>query len=136
MTASAILFNISGPYAVGKDTLLNVVLERYDDRVHRVSTLTTRPSSVDSDPSYTSVSDEELTRMTSVGRWIVTEQLGGSVRYATSLDEIEEQARAGRISIHSIFAGPQGAGQLRRAFGPRLFSVGVLAAHGGLDQQL
>lgn len=136
MISSPFLFNISGPYAVGKDTLLNVVLERFDERVHRVRTLTTRPSSPAADPSYTSVAADELTRLTATGRWIVNEQLGGSVRYATSLDEIEAQARAGKICIHSIFAGSQGAGELRRVFGPGLYSVGVLAAHGGRDQQL
>ena len=135
MTASPFLFNISGPYAVGKDTLLGAVLERHADRVHRVRTLTTRPSSPDADPSYTSVAGDELTRLTATGRWIVNEQLGGSVRYATSLDEIEREARVGRICVHSIFAGAQGAGELRRAFGAALYSVGVLAAHGGHDQQ-
>ena len=47
------LFNISGPYAVGKDSVLNHLLKVYPDLIHRVRTMTTRPVSVGDDPSYT-----------------------------------------------------------------------------------
>jgi guanylate kinase len=130
------LLNISGPYGVGKDTLLNVLLSRYGQHIHRVSTLTTRPSTPDADPSYRSVTDEELARLTAGGGWLVNAQLDGTVKYATSLTEIEEQARAGKVCVHSIFAGEEGAGRLRAHFGRAVFSVGVLAAEGDAQQQL
>jgi guanylate kinase len=134
--ARPFLLNISGPYGVGKDTLLNALLDRYGPYVHRVSTLTTRPSRPDADPSYRSVSDDELARITATGSWLVNAQLDGTVKYATNLDEIEEQARAGKICLHSIFAGEQGAGGLRGYFGRKVYSIGVLAAEDGAQQQL
>jgi guanylate kinase len=134
--ARPFLLNISGPYGVGKDTLLNVLLSRYGRHVHRVSTLTTRASAPDADPSYRSVTDEELTRLTAGGGWLVNAQLDGTVKYATSLTEIEEQARAGKISVHSIFASDAGAGRLRAYFGRGVFSVGVLAAEGDAQRQV
>ena len=130
------IFNFSGPYGVGKDTLLNSLLQRHADVVHRVSTITTRPSSPDADPSYRTVTPEEFARTTATDRWIVTTQLGGDVRYGTSLDEIDTQIGLGKVCVHSIFAGHQGTGRLREVYGRRLFSVGVLAAHGGRAEQL
>jgi guanylate kinase len=131
-----ILFNLSGPYAVGKDTLIDAILAAYPGRVHRVSTITTRPASANADPSYESVSAEEFARRTAAGRWIVNHQLGGAVAYGTSIDEIERVASQGRICVHSIYAGPEGAGKLREVFGRRVFSLGLLAAHGSVETQL
>jgi guanylate kinase len=131
-----ILFNISGPYAVGKDTLIDAILAAHPGRVHRVSTITTRPASANVDPSYESVSDKEFKRRTAQGRWIVNHQLGGAVGYGTSIDEIERVASQGLICVHSIYAGPQGAGKLREVFGRRAFSLGLLAAHGSVTSQL
>jgi guanylate kinase len=131
-----ILFNVSGPYAVGKDTLIDAILAAYPGRVHRVSTITTRPASGNADPSYESVAADELRRRTAQGRWIVNQQLGGAVAYGTNIDEIERMAGQGRICVHSIYAGPEGAGKLREVFGRRLFSLGLLAAHGDVETQL
>ena len=130
------LFNISGPYAVGKDTILNEILSVYPTLVHRVRTLTTRPVSQEADPSYEGVSFEELERRTAQGRWIVNYQISGMVAYATSVDEIEEKGHAGFVCIHSIFAGSDGAGKLREIFGRKAFSVGLLPASGGVMAQL
>jgi len=131
-----ILFNISGPYGVGKDTMLNHILREHGERLHRVGTVTTRPATADADPSYRSVDQEAFDRITGRGRWIVNRQLGGKIAYGTSLDEIEERAAGGTISIHSIFPGPAGAGRLREQFGARLVSVALLPARGDLAQQL
>src|SRR5215475_11706105 len=79
MKPRKILLNLSGPYAVGKDTMLNGLLERYGSFLHRVRTITTRPVSADSDPSYESLSDEEFRERISRGRWIVNRQLSGKV---------------------------------------------------------
>lgn len=130
------LFNVSGPYAVGKDTLIDAILAAHPGRVHRVSTITTRPASANVDPSYESVSADEFERRTARGRWLVNHQLGGAVGYGTSIDEIERVAGQGRICVHSIYAGPDGAGKLREAFGRRAFSLGLLAAHGDVASQL
>jgi guanylate kinase len=130
------LLNVSGPYGVGKDTLLQAVLERYGPRVHRVSTLTTRPTSSAADPSYRSLTQSEFLAETARGDWIVNYQLSGTVAYATSLDEINFQSSEGRLCVHSIYAADSGAGELRRRLGKRLISVGVLAASGGVEHQL
>lgn len=130
------ILNISGPYAVGKDTLLNAVIERYPDRTHRVSTVTTRATSPQADPTYQTVSAAEMRNLSLTEDLIVTTQLGGSVLYGTRIAEIEAQVEAGKICVHAIFAGPDGAGRLREVFGSRLFSVGLLAANGGLDAQM
>lgn len=130
------LFNISGPYAVGKDTIINQILSTYPTKVFRVNTLTTRSVSRDVDPSYKHVDIEELKLLTSKGHWIVNFQLSGSVAYATSLDEIVDKAKSGLICVHSIFAGPEGAGKLREFFGKNVFSIGLLASRGGLNKQL
>lgn len=127
---------VSGPYGVGKDTLLNELFRVHGHVLHRVRTLTTRPSSSTSDPTYTTVSPEELARLTGHGRWIVNEQFSGAVQYATSVDEIEHQIAQGKICIHSIFAGPHGAGRMRELLGKRLFAVGLLATTGGVDDQI
>ncbi len=131
-----ILINISGPYAVGKDTILNSLLSRYGDRVHRVHTMTTRPVDPEADPTYEQVTVEELERRVAEGGWIANYQLSGTTAYGTSIDEIRQAAGRGRISVHSIYAGPAGAGKLRQIFGGDLLSIGLLAAHGGVEEQL
>lgn len=120
------VLNFSGPYAVGKDTVINCLLDRFSSRLHRVTTLTTRPVSPAVDPSYTSLGDEEFDARTTRGRYLVNEQVGGAVRYATSLDEIDQATREGRLCILNVYAGPQGAGQLRSSLGNRLFSIGLI----------
>jgi guanylate kinase len=137
MTAGRpILFNVSGPYAVGKDTLIDAVLAAHPGRLHRVSTITTRPAAAGVDPSYESVSEEEFARRTAQGQWLVNRQLGGAVAYGTSIDEIERMASQGRVSVHSIYAGREGAGKLREVFGRRVFSLGLLAARASVPEQL
>jgi guanylate kinase len=137
MTAGRpILFNVSGPYAVGKDTLIDAVLAAHPGRLHRVNTITTRPAAAGVDPSYESVSAEEFARRTAQGRWLVNRQLGGAVAYGTSIDEIERMASQGRVSVHSIYAGREGAGKLREVFGRRVFSLGLLAARASVPEQL
>lgn len=130
------MFNISGPYAVGKDTMLNELLARFPQIAHRVRTVTTRPVSSAADPSYEGLTADEFAHRTARGRWIVNFQLSGSVAYGTSIDEIENASAKGLVSVHSIYAGPQGAGRLREVFGRDLFSVGLLASDGGLNDQL
>jgi guanylate kinase len=130
------LFNISGPYAVGKDTILNELMARFGPRVHRVHTLTTRPVSREADPTYEQVTRDEFERRVSSGRWMFNYQLSGMTAYATSVDEIEEAARAGYVSIHSIYPGPDGAGRLREIFGSRALSIGLLAVAGSAAEQL
>ncbi len=134
--ARPILLNVSGPYAVGKDTMIDAVIARFPDRTHRVTTVTTRPDSGASDPTYTSVSDAQFDRITAQGRWMVNAQLSGATRYATSVDEIEREGAAGRVNVHSVFAGPDGAGLLRETFGARVVSVGLLPSDGSVEDQL
>lgn len=136
MSRPCVLLNISGPYGVGKDTLLNYIMQWQAARVHRASTITTRPSSLDADPSYRSVSRRELEHITSSGNWIITHQLDGQVLYATSLEEIDAVATRGQVSILSVYPSDQGAGSLRRAYGNRLYSLGVLASVGDHDSQI
>ena len=131
-----ILINVSGPYAVGKDTILNALLSRYPERTHRVHTLTTRPVSKAADPTYEQVTREELERRVAEGGWIANTQLSGATAYGTSILEIEEAASNGLISVHSIYAGPAGAGKLREIFGRRLVSIGLLATRGQVEDQL
>jgi guanylate kinase len=129
------LLNISGPYGVGKDTLIGAVLAHLGPRAHRVSTLTTRQSSA-ADPSYTTLGSEEFAEATRGSNWIVNWQLSGTVGYATDLDEIEKAAAEGKLCVHSIYAGDSGAGELRMRLGSRLISVGVLPNSGDVDEQL
>jgi len=131
------LLTVSGPYGAGKDTILNSILRSYPNSLlHRVRTLTTRPSSSDADPSYSTVSPEEFERRTLVGRWLVNQQFSGAVSYATSVDEIQEEIKAGRICLHTVFAGPAGVGRMREVFGKQLLALGVLASEGGVEEQL
>lgn len=131
-----ILFNISGPYAVGKDTILNRLMSAFESRVYRVHTITTRPVSKIADPTYEQVTSDEFEKRISKGKWIANYQLSGLTAYATNVEEIEEAARAGYICVHSVYAGPDGAGKLREIFGKRAVSVGLLAAEGTADEQL
>ncbi len=131
-----ILFNVSGPYAVGKDTILNELVSTFGPRLHRVGTITTRPVSKTADPTYEHVSRREFKRKVSNGRWIANYQLSGLTAYGTSIDEIEDAVRAGSICVHSVFAGEDGAGRLREVFGSRVVSVGLLAAKGTAEEQL
>ena len=130
------MFNISGPYAVGKDTVLRHLLTTFEGQVHRVRTITTRPVSPEADPSYQQIDREEFERRITVGRWLVNYQLNDAVAYGTSIDEVEAEAAAGRVSIHSIFPGSAGAGALRTALGERLFSIGMVATTGSVENQL
>lgn len=130
------LFNISGPYGVGKDTMINSILDAHSSGLHRVSTVTTRPSDASADPSYKSVTDEEFDQITEQGLWITNQQLGGKLAYATSIDEIEQQIANGNICIHSIFPGENGATKLRQHFGSRLVSVALLPTQGEEEEQM
>src|ERR1017187_7474140 len=103
------LLNISGPYGAGKDTLIDAVIAEFGSRVHRVKTLTTRPSSARADPSYTTLEPDEFARTTHGTNWIVNHQLSGTVSYATNLDEIRKASAAGKLCVHAIFAGDAGA---------------------------
>jgi guanylate kinase len=135
MTRPYVLLNISGPYGVGKDTLLNYILQWQAAKVGRVSTVTTRPSTPESDPSYRTVSREEFESITARGGWIITRQLGGKVLYGTSLDEIDN-AGGGQLMLHSVYPSAEGSGALRSAYGRQLLSIGVLASEGDLDSQI
>lgn len=134
--ANPFLFSVSGPYGVGKDSLINELQRQYVGKTHRVRALTTRAVTSAADPWYENTSEEELAIRTAHGRWIVNRQMDGAVAYATSIDEIESAHHAGIICIQSIFAGPDGAGRLREIFGKAVLSVGLVAASGSLDEQL
>lgn len=129
------VFNISGPYAVGKDTMLNAILQTFEQDVHRVSTITTRPTDPTADPSYKCVTEQEFASITSHGKWIINRQLGSN-SYGTSIDEIEQKISTGKICIHSIYPGPAGAGKLREVFGEKLISVALLPTAGSHDVQI
>lgn len=131
-----ILFNLSGPYAAGKDTLLDEIQRHYPLSTHRVRALTTRTTSPSADPYYETLSLGQFARRTSKGQWLVNYQIGGSVGYAISIDEILSAAEKGLICIQSIFPGPFGAGRLREVFGARLLSVGILVCNGDARSQL
>jgi len=130
------LLNISGPYGAGKDTMIDAVLGEFGPLIHRVRTLTTRPSSSFADPSYTTLPHDEFVKATLGSNWIVNQQLSGTVSYATDLDEICEASAEGKLCVHAIFAGDAGAGELRRRLGSRLVSVGIQVNEGNIDQQL
>jgi guanylate kinase len=130
------IFNISGPYGVGKDTMINSILDAHGSRLHRVNTVTTRSANASADPSYRSVTNEEFAQITKQGLWITNEQLGGRFAYATSIDEIEQQITNGKICIHSIFPGENGAAKLRQYFGSRLVSVALLPVEGEEEEQI
>lgn len=136
MSPKPYLFNLSGPYAVGKDSILNKLASTFGKRLYRVQTITTRPVSKTVDPTYTHVNPTEFERRVSDGRWIANYQLSGLTAYGTSIDEIEEAAKAGLICIHSVYAGPQGAGKLREFFGENAISVGLQAGEGSALEQL
>jgi guanylate kinase len=130
------ILNISGPYAAGKDTLLNAIISRYPNLTHRVNTVTTRPASPGADPTYRTVSLAEMQQLALSDQLIVTSQFGATVLYGTSANEIREKISEGKICVHAIFAGADGAGRLREVFGAQLFSIGVLATHGDIDDQM
>lgn len=130
------VFNISGPYGVGKDTMINSLLGIHGSGLHRVGTVTTRLSDASADPAYKSVTAEEFNQITQQGLWITNQQLGGKLAYATSINEIEQQIASGKICIHSIFPGENGAAKLRKHFGSRLVSVALLPTQGGDEEQM
>lgn len=130
------VFNVSGPYAVGKDTLLNSVIERFGERVHRVGTVTTRSVSLEKDPTYRSVSMIEMQDLAASGNWLVNYQLSGATGYATSVVEIEDAIQRSTVPVLSIHASKEGAGVLRSHFGRRLYSLALLPPGGDVDQQL
>lgn len=130
------LFNVSGPYAVGKDSILNELISRYGNSVHRVRTITTRPVSAEADPTYEQVTAEEFQLRIGSGQWIANYQLSGLTAYATSIDEIYRMADQGIACILSVYAGPEGAGRLKQVFGRNAYSIGLLPAAGTIEHQL
>jgi guanylate kinase len=131
------LFNVSGPYGVGKDTILDAILSRYSSRVRRLSALTTRQTTCnDADKFYESVSRPEFAARVSRGHWLITNQLSGTQSYALSIDAIERAISASFVCVQQIFPGPQGAGRLRQVFGRRLFSIGLLPNGSTIETQV
>ncbi len=135
MTRRSVI-NVSGPYGVGKDSVLRGLAAHLGQSAYRLRTVTTRHRSEDADPTYAFCTDAELDRVLGAGRWIVNSQLASGVRYATSLDEAEVVGQTALTGLHSIFAGPDGAGELRRRLGSRLYSIGLLATGGSVDSEL
>jgi guanylate kinase len=135
-SSNKFVFNVSGPYAVGKDTILNKLISTFGDRVYRVKTITTRPVSPEADPTYEQVTTDEFERRVARGRWNKNYQLSGLTAYATSIDEIESAAEDERVCILSVYAAPEGAGHLREIFGKRLLSIALLPGHGEANDQL
>lgn len=129
------ILNFSGPYAVGKDTAINGLVAAFPE-LHRVGTLTTRAVDKNADPSYTHLEPSVFERVTSSGNFIVNSQVGGTVQYATDLSEIREAASKGLLSIHSVFAGPDGAGKLKAAFGGRAMSIALVPPGGSIDEKM
>jgi guanylate kinase len=130
------LLNFSGPYAVGKDTVINDLLATFPGRLHRVSTLTTRPVDPAADPSYTSVDITEFERLTATGNYLINDQVDGSVKYATDIGEVLQRAVSGVLAIHSIFAGDAGAGALRAALGDQLWSIALVPPGNTVQEEL
>lgn len=130
------VLNLSGPYAVGKDSILNALKAAYPTRVYRVRTITTRPVSLSADPTYEQVTPIEFERRISDGGWIANYQLSGLTAYATSLSEIAEMTDRGQVCILSVYASPAGAGRLREVFGRTAYSIGLLPVAGTIDAQL
>ncbi|WHU46833.1 hypothetical protein QNM97_23170 [Gordonia sp. L191] len=129
------IFNVSGPYAVGKDSVLNDLVREFEPQVHRVATLTTRPVDSIADPTYTHADPEEFRRIVDSGRWIFNKQLSGETAYATNLDEIDSAIDKGLVCIHSIYAGDAGAGELKRNYGSRLFSIALIPPGDSISDQ-
>lgn len=129
------IINFSGPYAVGKDTIINYLLTTFPTRLHRVATLTTRPVDKNADPTYTNVSEEDFISLTSSGEYLINRQVNGRVAYATSIKEIEDTSQHGKICLHSIFAGDEGSGALRKTFGRQLLSIALVPPGNSLAEQ-
>lgn len=128
--------NFSGPYGVGKDTLVARALRELGPKGWRVRTTTTRPVPDGFDPSYLHLDEPAFRELTSTGEWIITSQIGGAYLYATSIDEIRSAGSRGQVAVHSLYAGPEGAGRFREVFGSALLSIGLLATGHGLDSEV
>lgn len=128
------IVNVSGPPGSGKDTLINELIRRFGaDATHRVTTITTKKVRPD-DYSYTHVEKDELLERIRTGTWLVNWQEGNEIGFATSIDEIADETKKGKLCIHSIFSHETGAGMLRRTFGARLLSFAMLPSDGDLNE--
>lgn len=129
--------SLSGPYAVGKDSVIAEVLRSFPDHTRRVSTWTTRSVDPEADPSYTHINPDEMAVLEEdPAEWVVTHQMGGRVAYATSLAEILTLNRHGFLAVHAIQASDEGIGALRRALGKRLRALALLPGGGSTNDQL
>lgn len=125
-----------GPYAVGKDTVINSLLDRFGADLHRVTTLTTRPVSSVHDPSYTHISRSQYEELKASRGYIWNTQLSGATIYGTNLNEVRAAIEAGSVCIHAIYPGPHGAGALKEAFGASMYCVALVPPGRGRSEQL
>ncbi len=105
---------LAGPTAVGKDTIIQRLVERYRDVWVSISVTTRprRPGEVDG-IDYDFVSEEEFSRMVEDGEFLEWATVHGTHRYGTPRRPVEERLSAGIPSILELDLA--GARQIRES---------------------
>lgn len=122
------IFNVSGVKGLERGAIVEAILENYPPLVRRVRRLRTGDSSAQTGPACRCVSREDFERITGSGRWCACGPTEGDADQVTSVDEIEDQGRDGWVCVHDTYPSAEGAGELRRVFGSKVFSVAVVSA--------
>jgi guanylate kinase len=107
-----LLVVISGPSGVGKDTVIQRLLELDPNLVYSVSGTTRKPRPDERpDQNYTFLTREEFERLVKAGAFLEHATYNGNL-YGTFRDRVEKMRAAGRDMVLKIDV--QGAEQVRR----------------------
>lgn len=124
MEVLPLLVSVTGPYGVGKDTVLDLVQQSLGEAARRLTTWTTRDRRP-GDLHYRFIRSEDVPRLMSGGSWLRNDQFNGTVSYLTRLDEVQE-ARTSAIYLHAFHASMSSLGEARKLLEKRLLAFGIL----------
>lgn len=115
------IFIIAGPSGVGKDTIVEAVLQKFPQLEKTVS-YTDREKRLDDKPnSYHFISKEKFDELVEEGEIFEWEYARDERRYGASKKEITESLERGKNLIKVI--GPKSISNLRKIFGNKIVSI-------------
>lgn len=133
-TPKPFIFNVSGLNATECRAVVDAVVENFPPLVRHVGRVTAGIRSADFAASRRRPAAEAVEQTGVGGRWVVCSPTHADRIQVASADELARTGQDGWVCVQDTYPSPAGAGELRRLFGRRVFSVALLAPGAGVEQ--